>query len=150
LRHVWPLPESVPPALLHGDFRPGNVLWRHGRIAGVLDWENATRGEPLADLATSRLEMLWANGEDAMHSFTRRYLEITRRDQSSLHYWDLAIALRYGPSFTGWTADPDEQDTMRERHRWFIAQAFSVLESRGRSSAPRVSSVAGRDPGQRA
>lgn len=132
LQHVWPLPERVPPAVLHGDFRPGNVLWRDGRIAGVLDWENATLGDPLADLATSRLEMLWAHGEDAMRSFTRRYLEITRLNLSSLPYWDLAIALRYGPLFTDWTADPAEQDLMRERHRWFIARAFSVLDSQRR------------------
>jgi aminoglycoside phosphotransferase (APT) family kinase protein len=150
LQHVWPLPERVPPAVLHGDFRPGNVLWRHGRIVGVLDWENATLGDPLADLATSRLEMLWACGEDAMRSFTRRYLEITRRDRSSLPYWDLAIALRYGPLFTEWTADPDAQYMMRERHRWFIAHAFSVLDRQGRYCAPSVSSVADRDPGRRA
>lgn len=150
LQHVWPLSERVPPAVLHGDFRPGNVLWRDGRIVGVLDWENATLGDPLADLATSRLELLWACGQDAMRSFTDQYREMTRRPLASLPYWDLAIALRYGPLFSDWTADPAEQDRMRERHRWFIAQAFSVLDRQGRYAAPRGSRVADRDPGRRA
>jgi aminoglycoside phosphotransferase (APT) family kinase protein len=149
LQHVWPLPERAPPAVLHGDFRPGNILWRSGRIVGVLDWENATLGDPLADLATSRLEMLWAHGEDAMRSFTRRYLESTGWDRSFLPYWDLAIALRYGPYFTGWTADPAEQNLTQERHRWFIAHAFSALDRQGGYCAPSVSSVAGHDPGRR-
>jgi aminoglycoside phosphotransferase (APT) family kinase protein len=38
-------------AFLHGDFRMGNFLVEGGRIAGVLDWEMAGHGDPLADLA---------------------------------------------------------------------------------------------------
>jgi hypothetical protein len=73
-----------------------------------------------------------------MRSFTRRYLATTRRDRSSLPYWDLAIAPRYGPLFSGWTADPDAQSMMQEHHRWFIANAFSVLDRQGRYCAPSL------------
>jgi aminoglycoside phosphotransferase (APT) family kinase protein len=48
------LPESAEPALLHGDFRFGNVMLgsdRPARLLGVLDWELAGIGDPLADLA---------------------------------------------------------------------------------------------------
>ena len=46
------LPESGPPAIVHGDFRLDNVMVDHGvtRILAVLDWEMATLGDPLADL----------------------------------------------------------------------------------------------------
>jgi aminoglycoside phosphotransferase (APT) family kinase protein len=48
------LPESAGAALLHGDFRLGNVMLGSdapARLLGVLDWELAGIGDPLADLA---------------------------------------------------------------------------------------------------
>ena len=51
------LPELLPPsprtALVHGDYRIGNLVFaRDGdTLAGVLDWELATLGDPYADLA---------------------------------------------------------------------------------------------------
>jgi aminoglycoside phosphotransferase (APT) family kinase protein len=49
------LAARVPPqrhtGLVHGDFRPGNVLLSpQGRINAVLDWELATLGDTLADV----------------------------------------------------------------------------------------------------
>jgi aminoglycoside phosphotransferase (APT) family kinase protein len=46
-------PESRENTLVHGDFRVGNVLIATdppARVLGVLDWEMATLGDPLADL----------------------------------------------------------------------------------------------------
>ncbi len=41
-------------ALLHGDFHPGNVL--HGRSRTVvIDWVGAARGDPLGDIALTRV-----------------------------------------------------------------------------------------------
>jgi aminoglycoside phosphotransferase (APT) family kinase protein len=40
--------------LCHGDFHPGNVLVGSGGPV-VIDWVNATRGDPAADLARTRL-----------------------------------------------------------------------------------------------
>ncbi len=47
------LPESGPPAIVHGDYRVDNTMLARddpGRIVAVLDWEMATLGDPLADL----------------------------------------------------------------------------------------------------
>lgn len=47
------LPESPPPALVHGDYRLGNVALDPqdpARIVAVFDWEMSTLGDPLADL----------------------------------------------------------------------------------------------------
>jgi aminoglycoside phosphotransferase (APT) family kinase protein len=45
------LPEPVPPRLVHGDFRLGNLMAEHGCLTGVLDWELAHLGDPHEDLA---------------------------------------------------------------------------------------------------
>jgi aminoglycoside phosphotransferase (APT) family kinase protein len=47
------LPESGPPAIVHGDYRVGNLLASAdapARVTAILDWELATIGDPLADL----------------------------------------------------------------------------------------------------
>ena len=51
------LPDHLPPSprttLVHGDYRIGNLVFDREttRLAGVLDWELATLGDPFADLA---------------------------------------------------------------------------------------------------
>lgn len=54
---AW-LPENLPPddariCIAHGDFRLGNMLFHAEKpeVIGILDWELATLGHPLADLA---------------------------------------------------------------------------------------------------
>ena len=46
------IPETDETVVVHGDYRPGNVLIHPSepRIAAVLDWELSTLGHPLADL----------------------------------------------------------------------------------------------------
>ncbi|MCP9955722.1 phosphotransferase family protein [Actinomadura madurae] len=43
-------PAASRTALVHADFKPGNVLLEDGRITGLLDWELAHPGDPLEDL----------------------------------------------------------------------------------------------------
>jgi aminoglycoside phosphotransferase (APT) family kinase protein len=127
LEAVWPLPQRNKSVLLHGDFWPGNILWKDGQIAAVIDWEDAGLGDPLADLANSRLEILWASGIDAMHSFTRDYQSMTNIDFTDLPYWDLCAALKPAFKLAEWAADDIAEQTMREGHRVFITQAFEKL-----------------------
>ena len=47
------LPQSGPPAIVHGDYRLDNTMLAledPGRIVAVLDWEMSTLGDPLTDL----------------------------------------------------------------------------------------------------
>ena len=44
------LPAPVPPHLVHGDFRNGNLMVGPGGVIGVLDWEIAHLGDPMRDL----------------------------------------------------------------------------------------------------
>ncbi len=45
------IPPPIAPSLVHGDFRLGNLMFEHGRVTGVLDWELAHLGDWHEDLA---------------------------------------------------------------------------------------------------
>jgi aminoglycoside phosphotransferase (APT) family kinase protein len=128
LEPAWPLPQRNPSALLHGDYWPGNILWRDGRLAAVLDWEDAAVGDPLADLGNTRLELLWAFGAAAMERFTAAYRARMPLDYAQLPYWDLCAALRPAFKLAEWAAgDARAEQAMRAGHRAFITQAFEAL-----------------------
>ena len=127
LEAVWPLPQRNRTVLLHGDFWPGNILWKDGRLAGIIDWEDAAQGDPLADLANSRLELLWAFGSEAMQHFTQQYLSMNPIDVTDLPYWDLCAALRPISKAAEWSEWATDEQVMRERHRWFVDQAFEKI-----------------------
>ena len=42
--------------LVHGDYQHFNVLWRHGRLSGVVDWPNAATGIRGSDVGHCRAE----------------------------------------------------------------------------------------------
>jgi aminoglycoside phosphotransferase (APT) family kinase protein len=105
------LAERIPPQtetrLVHGDYRLDNaILAADGRILAVLDWEIATLGDPLADLAV--LLVYWAGeggeavGPTALPGFpdrsavAERYAMLSGRSLDTLAYhlvfayWKLA------------------------------------------------------------
>jgi aminoglycoside phosphotransferase (APT) family kinase protein len=127
LEAVWPLPQRNPSALLHGDYWPGNLLWENGQLVGIIDWEDAALGDPLADLGNSRLEILLFFGSDAMQQFTLHYEALMPIDFANLPYWDLCAALRPVGQIAQWGLDASTEKSMRERHRWFRNQAFASL-----------------------
>jgi aminoglycoside phosphotransferase (APT) family kinase protein len=134
LRTRWPPPDPGRAALLHGDFWAGNLLWRDDEIVAVIDWEEASTGDALADVATTRLDLLWAFGPASMAAFTDHYLSLTSLPADNLALWDVAAALRPAGAFSSWVADwadfgrPDMHASgMRARHRWFADRALAAL-----------------------
>lgn len=104
------MPESPPSTVVHGDYRLGNVMISAdapARLVGILDWEMATIGDPLADLGY--LVATWCEPQTEPHALllttvtgrpgfpTRselieRYRAQTGRDTSKLD-WYQAFAL---------------------------------------------------------
>jgi aminoglycoside phosphotransferase (APT) family kinase protein len=138
LEAAWPLSQQNAPVLRHGDFWPGNLLWRDKQLVAVIDWEDAQLGDPLTDLAISRLDMLCIFGRGAMDSFTQQYHTRMAIDLTDLPYWDLYAALRFmrltGADLAEWAAfyppfgRPDiTEETLREHYQYFINQAYAKL-----------------------
>jgi len=55
-QRIEPVLETLPDgdSLLHGDFHPGQVMMSAGKPV-IIDWPSATRGDPLADYAWTRI-----------------------------------------------------------------------------------------------
>lgn len=44
------MPDGSPIGVVHGDFQPGNILYRDGKAGGLIDWELASIGSQGLDL----------------------------------------------------------------------------------------------------
>lgn len=118
------LRTTVPPesgdAIVHNDFRLGNVIWSEAsppRLLAILDWELATIGDPLLDLGyaaccypmpgeelnpTQELSAaMLGDGFPSRAAFVERYAQMTGRDVSRLPWyaamaaWKLAVLYDY-------------------------------------------------------
>ena len=88
-------PAPAKQVLVHGDFKPGNMLLRDGRIAGLLDWETAHIGDPVEDLGWITNPLRRREHQIPGHWETTqivdRYQELTGIDvdRRSLRYWNV-------------------------------------------------------------
>jgi aminoglycoside phosphotransferase (APT) family kinase protein len=126
-------PEQAETTIVHGDFRLGNTMFAPApppRIIGILDWEMATLGDPLADVGY--LTAMWAVPDDPPNpmldlsavtrlpgfldrdALARRYAQATGRSIDALPWyqvlalWKAAIFLEgsYKRHLAGSTDDP--------------------------------------------
>jgi phosphotransferase family enzyme len=79
--------------LIHRDYHPGNTLWSDGRLTGVVDWTQGSRGPAAVDIA----HMRWNLALDYGHAAAARFLDYVDAgpDQS---YWDVVTALDAVPN----------------------------------------------------
>ncbi len=98
-------PPAVQRALVHGDFRMGNLMVGADGVSGVLDWELAHLGDPLEDLGWLCVPA-WrfdrpdrpAGGLGTREQLAAAYerhsgVEV---DRTALGWWELAGTLRWG------------------------------------------------------
>ena len=85
---LGPAPD-LPAVLLHRDFHPGNVLWRRGRVSGVVDWLGACAGPAAADVAHCRVNLL-TMGAEVTERFTRRWERVAG---AGYHPWGDVVTI---------------------------------------------------------
>jgi aminoglycoside phosphotransferase (APT) family kinase protein len=141
-------PIEQAPALIHGDYKFDNVLFAPDlppRLLAVVDWEMATIGDPLIDVAwamifhpepgaTTPLGVNGAVGFSLPHlpssaAMLDRYAGRTGRDVSAIDWyhvfarWKLAIVLE--GSYAKWQRGASSKPV----HEWFGPQADRLLVS---------------------
>ena len=99
-------PDPVAPALVHGDFRMGNLLVTpDAGLTGVLDWELAHCGDPMEDLGWLCVNSWrFGNRDKAVGGFGDRARLYHRYEQASGHavdpqrvfYWELFGVFKWG------------------------------------------------------
>ncbi|HVM40976.1 MAG TPA: phosphotransferase family protein [Acidimicrobiia bacterium] len=81
-------PSRYEPGIMHGDYQFANVMFAHGapaRLAAVIDWEMATVGDPLLDLAW--VVMGWPDeGEERSVAGYVDYTGMPSRDDLLTYY----------------------------------------------------------------
>lgn len=92
-------------ALVHGDFRHGNLMIDENGLAAALDWELAHLGDPMEDLGWMCVNAwrfgnvdLPVGGFGTRDQLCAGYESVTGKpvDRSALHYWEVFGTLKWG------------------------------------------------------
>ena len=155
---VRDIPESPEPTIIHNDYKLNNLVLDPEdltRVRAVLDWEMATVGDPLFDLAVSL--SYWTEPDDPQElkevmptvtstpgfmtrgEFVERYAQVSGRDLSEMHwymvfgYFKLAVILQqiYARWKNGQTQDERFAD-FDDRVRTLILHADGLARGNDR------------------
>lgn len=97
-------PDAGEIVLTHRDFRTGNYMVKDGKISGILDWEFAAWGDPMADIGWFCAKC-WrfgaidneAGGIGKRDDFYKGYTAHSGRtiDASAVYYWEVMAHVRW-------------------------------------------------------
>lgn len=90
LRQPAPEPDL---RFIHRDLQPFNLLWRRGRLTGVVDWAMSCTGPAAFDVGHCRLNLAVLFGADRAERFRRAYEAET--GQAVDPWWDLYALAAY-------------------------------------------------------
>lgn len=95
---------------IHRDYHPGNVLWRRGRVTGVVDWQAASLGPRAADVWHCRGNLIGRFGLEVADRFLELWQSVTG---AGYHPWTEAVML---VDAVGWGGrrSPQEQRTLAD------------------------------------
>jgi aminoglycoside phosphotransferase (APT) family kinase protein len=127
LKSFMPLRSNNKEVILHGDYWPGNILWKEDKLVCIIDWEDSGFGDPLADLANSQLEISYHYGIQAMNDFTNQYISMMPEvNFTNLPFWQLFAALRLS-TFPEWGLEKGKENNWRKKHKSFVRQAINRI-----------------------
>lgn len=77
-------------AFVHRDLHPGNVLWRRGRVSGLVDWQAASIGPRAVDVLHCRTNLSRRFGHEVAARFAAMWAE---RTGGAIHPWTEVVML---------------------------------------------------------
>ncbi len=102
-REAFALVEESPPVsapcLIHHDYQQFNLLWRRGRLTGVVDWVFGSFGPPGIDVAHLRLNLSVLYSSALAQQFLDLYEATSGRTVE--RWWDVEGLLKYLPGWGG-------------------------------------------------
>jgi aminoglycoside phosphotransferase (APT) family kinase protein len=126
--------EAGGTVLQHGDFHPGNLLWKRGRLSAVVDWSHTRLGPRWWEVAYFRIELAVLTDVRAADQFLRRYEAEVGAVSPDQDVWDL-LCLSNGHRWGHlWLLGYQEQgrrdltiDTMRRRLTGLAKRSLASL-----------------------
>jgi aminoglycoside phosphotransferase (APT) family kinase protein len=129
VRSGWPGITAAPQVLTHNDYWSGNVVWRAGRLAGIVDWSAAARGPRGYDLGWCRLDLVLLFDEHIADVFLAAYEAASGESVGDVALWDWWAAARSDHYVGEWAPNyvplgrPDlDEAGLRRRHSWWTEQ----------------------------
>jgi len=127
-RLVW-----AGPCLVHGDYWPGNTVWRRGRLTAVVDWTSARVGDPRDDLAQCRFDLATIHGLEAAERFLEHYQAFAPAPVQEVWFFDLFRGIDALNSFRSWLPGYRDiglreitEEMMETRLRAFLSSAVDA------------------------
>jgi aminoglycoside phosphotransferase (APT) family kinase protein len=126
IRSGWPQITAAPQVLTHTDYWSGNVVWRDGVLAGIVDWAGAARGPRGYDVGWCRLDLYLLFDERLADVFLAAYEDTAGRQVADIALWDGWALARSHDIVESWDAnyrplgraDLDEGELWRRHAQW--------------------------------
>jgi len=129
VRSRWAEIAAAPQVLTHCDYWSGNVVWRDGKLSGVVDWSSGSRGPRGFDLGWCRLDLVLLFDEEIADEFIAAYEAAAGQAVGEIRLWDCWAAARSHDGVASWVPNyrplgrPDlDEDELRRRHVQWTAR----------------------------
>jgi aminoglycoside phosphotransferase (APT) family kinase protein len=126
VRSRWSEVVASPQVLSHCDYWSGNVVWRDGRLTGIVDWSGGSRGPRGFDLGWCRLDLVLLFDEQIADDFLAAYEAGAGQVVGEMRLWDCWAVARSDDTVGSWVpnylplgrADLDEDELRRRHEQW--------------------------------
>ncbi len=126
IRSGWRQITASVEVLTHCDYWSGNVVWRDGKLTGIVDWSDAARGPRGFDVGWCRLDLVLLFDERIADVFLAAYEDGIGRTIDDMAIWDGWAVARSHDAVETWApnyaplgrADLTGQELRRRHSQW--------------------------------
>jgi len=90
-------------AILHNDLWLGNILWTGQKLKAVIDWEGASLGDPIWDLAYISMDLRLQGWDLGADELVREYARESGRSLELLPLWTTHFLVQTFPAVEEWS-----------------------------------------------